>query len=201
MCLFLRLTLNCFKAALRLPGSPRATTVAALQVRDGDVAAEAATLLKLGKHPRLVTFLGQCKSTVAPGADVILITEFAPMGSLDSVSRSHHCHCIRRCHSAEPAPPFPRSVRAGHRGCRGRHHHGAQGHHHDPGCRRDGGAGGAEAHPSGSGAPVRVHLSCFFSLLLLAISSDCSVRSRFCFVFIFPTQSATCWSSRLMWTT
>ena len=73
-----------FKAALRLPGSPRATTVAALQVRDGDVAEEAAVLLKLGKHPRLVTFIGQCRSVAADlRSDIILITEFAPMGSLD----------------------------------------------------------------------------------------------------------------------
>ena len=75
-----------FKATLRLAGSPRATTVAALQVRDGDVAAEAAVLLKLGKHPRLVTFIGQCRSVAAdPRSDMILITEFAPMGSLDTV--------------------------------------------------------------------------------------------------------------------
>ena len=73
-----------FRATLRLPGSPRAVTVAALQIRDGDVAAEAAVLLKLGKHPRLVTFIGQCRSVAAdPRSDMILITEFAPMGSLD----------------------------------------------------------------------------------------------------------------------
>ena len=73
-----------FEAKLRLAGSPRAVTVAALQVRDGDVAAEAAVLLKLGKHPRLVTFIGQCRSVAADArSDMILITEFAPMGSLD----------------------------------------------------------------------------------------------------------------------
>lgn len=71
-----------FKGALRLPGSPRSTTVAVLQVRSGDVAAEAAVLLRIGRHPRLVTFIGQCH---APGSDVLLLTEFAPMGSLRTV--------------------------------------------------------------------------------------------------------------------
>ena len=74
-----------FRATLRLAGSPQPKVVAALQVRDGDVAAEAAVLLKLGKHPRLVTFIGQCRLTEDPRSDVILITEFAAMGSLDKV--------------------------------------------------------------------------------------------------------------------
>ena len=75
-----------FKATLRLPGSPRPTTVAALQVRDGDVAAEVAVLLKLGKPPRLVTFIGQCRSSAAdPRSDMLLIAEFAPRGDLHSV--------------------------------------------------------------------------------------------------------------------
>ena len=75
-----------FRATLRLAGSPRPSVVAALLVRDGDVAAEAAVLLKLGRHPRLVTFIGQCRSTPDPRSDTILITEFAAMGSLDKVS-------------------------------------------------------------------------------------------------------------------
>ena len=75
-----------FKATLRLAGSPRAVTVAALQVRNVDVAAEATVLLRLGKHPRLVTFIGQCRPVAEdPRSDMILITEFAPMGSLDAV--------------------------------------------------------------------------------------------------------------------
>ncbi len=35
-------------------------------------------LLKIGRHPRVVRFLGQC----VDGEDQLLITEFAPLGSL-----------------------------------------------------------------------------------------------------------------------
>ena len=50
-----------------------------MQVHSGDVAAEAETLLKLGRHPRLVQFLGMCRE----GDTTWLVMEFAPMGSLD----------------------------------------------------------------------------------------------------------------------
>ena len=73
-----------YRASLRRPGSPRDVTVAAMKVRSGDVAAEAEALLKVGRHPRLVTFIGQCKDSEDPAADLLLLTEFAPMGSLDA---------------------------------------------------------------------------------------------------------------------
>ena len=71
------------RASLRIPGSSRDVTVAAMKVRSGDVAAEAKVLLQLGRQPRLVTFIGQCTESGDPAADLLLLTEFAPMGSLD----------------------------------------------------------------------------------------------------------------------
>jgi serine/threonine protein kinase len=53
--------------------------VAVLRVNSGDVAAEADTLLRLGRHPRLVRYLGQCKD----GHETLLTMEYAPMGALD----------------------------------------------------------------------------------------------------------------------
>ena len=61
------------------PG-PAATTVAVLQVRAGDVAAEAETLLRVAAHPRLVRFLGQCTE----GGESLLLMEYAPLGDLRS---------------------------------------------------------------------------------------------------------------------
>jgi TPR repeat protein len=52
-----------------------------LRVRDGTVDAEAETLLKLGRLPNLVRFYGLCHD----GADVLLVTELAPMGSLSDL--------------------------------------------------------------------------------------------------------------------
>ena len=69
------------RATLRLPGSTKQTNVAVLKVRTGSVAAEADILLKLGRHPNLIRFFGQC----ADGAvDLLLVTEFAPLGDLDN---------------------------------------------------------------------------------------------------------------------
>lgn len=71
------------RATLRLPGGggTHVTTVAVLKIRDGSVAAEADILLKLGRHPHLVRFLGQCKD--GPN-DLLLVTEFAQLGDLES---------------------------------------------------------------------------------------------------------------------
>jgi hypothetical protein len=44
-----------------------------MRVRDGNVDAEAAMLLRLGRHPNLVRFLGLCKD----GPDVLMVNEFA----------------------------------------------------------------------------------------------------------------------------
>lgn len=70
------------RATLRLPGSTKQTNVAVLKVRTGNVAAEADILLKLGRHPNLIRFFGQC--TDGPN-DVLLVTELAPCGDLDSL--------------------------------------------------------------------------------------------------------------------
>jgi hypothetical protein len=64
-----------------VPGGARPVNVAVLRVRDGTVDAEAETLLKLGRHPNLVRFYGQCRD----GGDVLLVTELAPMGSLSDL--------------------------------------------------------------------------------------------------------------------
>ena len=60
--------------------------VAALKVRQGDVAAEVRVLQNLGSHPRLITFIGQCSFLAAdPSQGHLLITELAPRGSLSHV--------------------------------------------------------------------------------------------------------------------
>ena len=55
--------------------------VAVLRVRDGCVAVEAETLLSLGRHPNLVRCLGVCRD----GGDQLIVTEFAPQGSLSDL--------------------------------------------------------------------------------------------------------------------
>ena len=49
----------------------------------GDIAAEAEILLLLGHHPHLTRFYGQCQDDADP-ENIILITEFAPLGGLDT---------------------------------------------------------------------------------------------------------------------
>ena len=56
-----------------------AQVVAALRVPAASVAAEAKVLLGLGLHPRLVQFIGMYREA----EDAVLITEYAPLGSLD----------------------------------------------------------------------------------------------------------------------
>ena len=51
---------------------------AVLRIREESIETEVQTFLKLGLHPRLVRFLGQCTE----GGDLLLLTEFAEMGSL-----------------------------------------------------------------------------------------------------------------------
>ena len=53
--------------------------VAALRVPAASVGAEAKVLLGLGQHPRLVRFIGMFRDA----EDMVLITEYAPLGSLD----------------------------------------------------------------------------------------------------------------------
>lgn len=59
-------------------GGSRTVPVAVLKMRRGNCATEASIFLKLGRHPRLVRFWGQC----IDGEDHILLTELAPFGSL-----------------------------------------------------------------------------------------------------------------------
>jgi hypothetical protein len=58
-------------AAKRLP-------VAVMKLRAGSCATEAHTFLKLGRHPRLVRFMGRC----IDGGNDLLLTELAQHGSL-----------------------------------------------------------------------------------------------------------------------
>jgi len=61
------------------PGFDSETVVVAvLKKRKGDCATEAGMFLKLGRHPRLVRFFGQC----VDGEDQLMVTEFAKHGSL-----------------------------------------------------------------------------------------------------------------------
>ena len=59
-------------------GGVRTVLVAVLKMRRGDCATEASIFVKLGRHPTLVRFVGQC----IDGDDHILLTELAPFGSL-----------------------------------------------------------------------------------------------------------------------
>ena len=93
------------RATLRLPGrGSEAMDVAVLKIRVGSVATEADTLMKLGRHPYLVNFIGQCMD--GPN-DVLLVTEFAPLGDLESyiedldedgvaISFEHKCAMLRQ---------------------------------------------------------------------------------------------------------
>lgn len=70
-----------FKGSIRVTlrdGASKKVEVAVLKVRKGDIATEAKMLLRIGRHPRIVRFIGQCLD----GEDQLLITEFAPLGSL-----------------------------------------------------------------------------------------------------------------------
>eukprot|EP00961_Rhodomonas_salina_P158811 2137896-Rhodomonas_salina.1 len=67
-----------YKGVLTLGGSAKPRAVAVLKVRKGSCETEARTLLKLGRHPRLVRFLGQCTD----GDHELLVTELAEHGSL-----------------------------------------------------------------------------------------------------------------------
>ena len=69
-----------YEGTLRVSNGKR-ITVAVLRIREPfkeSCETEVQTFLKLGRHPRLVRFLGQCTE----GGDLLLLTEFAEMGSL-----------------------------------------------------------------------------------------------------------------------
>ena len=67
-----------YKGRLLLPGAPQSKEVAILQLRKGSCDTEANIFMKLGRHPRLVRFYGQC----IHGDDHFLITELARHGSM-----------------------------------------------------------------------------------------------------------------------
>jgi len=70
-----------YKGSLRVHapgGDSKTVVVAVLKIRKGDCATEADMFLKLGRHPRLVRFFGQC----VDGEDQLMVTEFAKHGSL-----------------------------------------------------------------------------------------------------------------------
>ena len=52
--------------------------VAVMKIRGASCATEVHVFLKLGKHPRLVRFMGKCTE----GESELLLTELAPHGSL-----------------------------------------------------------------------------------------------------------------------
>jgi hypothetical protein len=58
--------------------------VAVMKLRNGSSVTEARMLLKLGRHPRLVRFYGQC----VDGNNELLLTELAPNGSLSDAFES-----------------------------------------------------------------------------------------------------------------
>ena len=70
-----------YKGSLRVHapgGASKTVVVAVLKMRKGDCTTEAGMFLKLGRHPRLVRFFGQC----VDGEDQLMVTEFAKHGSL-----------------------------------------------------------------------------------------------------------------------
>jgi len=60
--------------------------VAILKMRSGSLDTEVKMFLRLGRHPRLVRFYGQCRD----GEDQLLVTEFAPRGSLSDAFNDMH---------------------------------------------------------------------------------------------------------------
>jgi hypothetical protein len=67
-----------YKADWHCPGARVPYTVAVLKIRSGSCDAEAKTLIKLGRHPRVVRFHGVC----AHDGHDHMITEYAPFGAL-----------------------------------------------------------------------------------------------------------------------
>ena len=89
-----------YRGTYQVRGAPQPIDVAILQMRAGSIESEAKMFLQLGRHPRLVRFYGQCTE----GDDQLLVTEFAPHGSLmDAFEKMHEdgtiekvtlAHCI-----------------------------------------------------------------------------------------------------------
>ena len=72
-----------YEATLNIPGSKKPMVVAAAMMHaPGDMLAEAATLLKISKHPRLIGYIG---SYINAEGMQVLVTEFAAQGSLKAL--------------------------------------------------------------------------------------------------------------------
>ena len=67
-----------YRAVWNCPGAPAPRPVAVLKMRSGSCDAEARTLIKLGRHPRVVRFHGMCNHE----GHEYMVTEFAEFGSL-----------------------------------------------------------------------------------------------------------------------
>ena len=75
-----------YRFRVRERQDPVQKDVAILKMRSGSLDTEAKMFLRLGRHPRLVRFYGQCKD----GDDQLLVTEFAPRGSLSDAFNEMH---------------------------------------------------------------------------------------------------------------
>lgn len=70
------------RAIYDMPGSDASREVAVMKVQSGDVAKEAKVLLKIGRHPHLVRFLGLSND----GAEEqLMVMEFAALGDVGSL--------------------------------------------------------------------------------------------------------------------
>ena len=69
-----------YAGKLHVHGAPNPTAVAVLEVRSGDVAAEVKTLVRLGRHPQLVRYIGVCQDQAE--SKTYILVEYAPLGSL-----------------------------------------------------------------------------------------------------------------------
>ena len=72
-----------YRGKLQIPGAPLPSDVAVMKIRQGNIVDETKMLLRLGRHPRLVRFYGQCKQVREQ--DPFIVTEFAEFGSLSDV--------------------------------------------------------------------------------------------------------------------
>ena len=67
-----------YQGFLLISGKRVKVAVSRIRGFEESIETELKTMLDLGRHPRLVRFLGQCRE----GNDLLLLTEFAEMGSL-----------------------------------------------------------------------------------------------------------------------
>lgn len=96
-----------YQGRLKLPGSSKETVVAVLNVFSGNVAAEAATLMRVGRHPRLVRYLGMSTEE----SETLILLEYATMGSLldkmeeieDSITLGHQIVMLQQIASGMEA--------------------------------------------------------------------------------------------------